>query len=319
MAFGLLAATVLPVFGFIAIGYLTIVLRVLREEVADHLSNFVFTLGIPLLLIRAIGTMELPDISPWPFWGVYFSSVLINIAIGVVITERAFKRDARAGVIGGMSASFSNLVMVGLPLMTQAFGEQGLVTAFFLISVHLPFMMTVSALLIEVAEYRDGSAAGRLNLFAAVGRVARQLIKNPLVIGILIGVAVRVTGLPIVGVPRTLVDGLADTAIPLALVALGMALPRFGLRGTVAPAIVLSVVKLMVMPAVVYLLAVHVVALPPLPAAVLVLSAACPTGVNAYLIANRFQTGLALSANTITLTTAGSIVSFMFWLALVVE
>ncbi len=312
-------STVFPIFGFIAIGYLSITLRLLRDEVADHLSTFVFTLAVPLLLIRAIGTMQLPDVSPWPFWGIYFASVLLNIAIGVVLTERLFKRDARAGVIGGMSASFSNLVMVGLPLVTQAFGEQGLVTAFMLISVHLPFMMTVSALLIEVAEYRDGSAAGRLNVFGAVAKVVRQLLRNPLIIGILIGVAVRIVGLPIVGVPRTLVDGLAETAIPLALVSLGMTLPRYGLRGNVAPAVVLSVVKLLVMPAIVYVLVFHVFALPPLPAAVLVLSAACPTGVNAYLIANRFQTGLALSANTITLTTAASVVSFVLWLAIVID
>ncbi|RAI03857.1 hypothetical protein DLJ53_05140 [Acuticoccus sediminis] len=317
MALGLLASTILPVFGFIGIGYLTIVLRVLRDETADHLSNFVFTLGVPLLLIRAIGTMQLPDVSPWPFWGVYFSSVLINIGLGMLVTERIFKRDARAGVIGGMSASFSNLVMVGVPLVSRAYGDEGLVTAFLLISVHMPFMMTVSALLIEVAEYRDGSAAGRLDFFGAIKRVVRQLLRNPLIIGILIGTAVRLTGLPIVGVPRALVDGLANTAIPLALVSLGMSLPRYGLRGHVMPAIVLSALKLLVIPSVVYVLAFHVAGMPPLPAAVLVLAAACPTGVNAYLIAVRFQTGLALSANTITLTTAASIISFTLWLTIV--
>ena len=319
MQLDLLASTVLPVFGFIGIGYLSIAFRILRDESSDHVSNFVFTLGVPLLLVRAIGTMELPDVSPWPFWGTYFSAVLIHIAIGILVTEKIFKRDARAGVIGGMSASFSNLVMVGVPLVTQAFGEAGLVTIFMLVAVHLPFMMLVSAILIEVAEYRDGAAAGRVNVFAALKRVVRQLLRNPLVIGILVGLAIRVTGLPLVGVPRRLVDGLAETAIPLALVALGMSLNRYGIRGHVGPAIVLGIGKLMVLPGIVYVLAIHVVGLPPLPSAVLVLGAACPTGVNAYLIASRFQTGLALSANTITLTTAASILSFTLWLSLLVD
>ncbi|ORE92986.1 auxin efflux carrier [Stappia sp. 22II-S9-Z10] len=317
MAFADLLATVLPVFGFIAIGALTIKLGWLKDETADHLSNFVFTLCIPLLFIRAIGTMEFPQISPWPFWGTYFSAVIVHIGIGIGLTERVFKRDARAGVIGGMSSSFSNLVMVGVPLVTQAFGEEGLVTIFMLIAVHLPFMMFISAALIEIAELRDGSAAGRVRILPAIARVVRQLLRNPLIIGILIGVAIRLTGLPVTGIPRRLVDGLAETGIPLALVALGMSLPRFGLSGNVAPAVVLGLAKLMLLPGIVYLSGTYIVGLPPLPVAVLVVAAACPTGVNAYLIAARFQTGLALSANTITLTTAGSIATFSFWLMLV--
>lgn len=319
MPLGQLLETVLPVFGFIAIGYLIIAAGLLRSETCDHVSNFVFTVGVPALLIRSVGTLAMPDISPWPFWAVYFSGVGIITGIGVLITERLFKRDARAGVIGGMSASFSNTVMVGVPLVTAVFGPSGQVLMFVLIAVHLPVMMFVSAFLIEIAEYRDGSAAGRLRFGAAIMRVCRSMMRNPMIIAILIGAFIRLTGVPIVGVPLRLVDGFAETAIPLALTALGMSLYRYGVSGNVRPAIVLGIVKLMVMPAVVYVLAVYVAGLSPLATSVLVLAAACPTGVNAYLIANRFQTGLALSANTITLTTAVSMLTFTLWLAVLVD
>lgn len=316
MSLDALLSIVLPVFGFIAIGYLVIAIRLVPAATGDAVAAFVFAVAIPVLLFRSLGTLDLPPGSPWPFWLVYFLGAAIVLAAGIVLTERVFGRDARAGVIGGLSAAYSNTVMVGLPVMDRAFGEAGLMTGFLLVGVHLPVFMAVSAVLIEVAEHRDGTAAGPVRLGSALLRVARVLLRNPLILAILAGAAFRATGLPLEGIPRTLIDSIAETAIPLALMSLGMTLHRYGIQGNVRPAIVLSLVKLIAMPAVVYVLAVHVLPLPPLVAAVAVIGAACPTGVNAYLIAGRFQTGLALSANTITLTTAASLLTYTLWLSL---
>lgn len=306
---------VLPVFIFIGIGYGLIALKLLPEQSGDALSSFVFLLPMPVLLFTAIATLDLPTVSPWPFWGAYFLSATIVFALGILITEFVFKRDARAGVIGGVSAAYANLVMVGVPVVNLALGEAGLVTIFMLIAIHLPFMMTASAILIEVAEARDRKKTEGIRLGAALLRVVKSLLRNPLVVAIFLGALFRLLQIEIGGVAETVLDRLADTAIPLALLSLGMALHKYGIHGNVRPAIVLSVVSLFVLPAIVYLTA-TLFGLPPLARAVLVLGAACPTGINAYLIAGRFQTGLALSANTITITTAVSLLTFTMWLAL---
>jgi predicted permease len=49
----------------------------------------------------------------------------------------------------------------------------------------------------------------------------------------------------------------------------------------------------------------------------IVIAAACPTGVNAYLVATRFNTGQALASSAITLTTAIAVVTVAFWLHVV--
>ncbi|MEM7695085.1 MAG: AEC family transporter [Pseudomonadota bacterium] len=300
---------VLPVFCFIGIGYLVVATRLLGESVADGLAAFVFVVPVPLLLFRATATLDVPDFNPWPFWGAYFAGAALNTVIGVLVV-RLFGRDGRTSVIGGMSAAFANTVMVGMPLVATAYGEAGLVVVLTLIAVHLPIMMAVSAVMIEVAE----GAGGRIGM--ALRRVALGLVKNPMIVAIAAGLLYRATGLPLGGMPRTVIDAVAETAIPLALMALGMSLHRYGVRGTVAPAAVLSIAKLLIMPAVVYLLGTTVFDLPPIALAVAVTVAAAPTGANAYLIATRFQTGLALSANTITLTTAVAVVSLGFWISL---
>lgn len=286
----------------------------LNADRAAAVSEFTFAVAVPVLLFRAIGTLQFPEASPLPYWAAYFTGAFITVGLAILITEKVFGRDARAGVIGGMSASFSNTVMVGVPVLAKAFGEEGLVIAFILVSLHLPVMMTLSAVLIEVAEVRDGGRTDRVQYFAILKRVAGNLAKNPLVIGLACGFAFRLSGLPLTGIPADMIDTLSDLAIPLALISLGMALRGYGLSGNIRPALLLSALKLLVMPAIIYVLAVHVFQLSPLATAGAIVFAACPTGVNAYLIAGRFQTGLALSANTITLTTVLSAATFTFWL-----
>lgn len=302
---------VLPVFGFIALGYVTVAARLVPAAATEGLTAFVFTVAVPLLLFRALGTLALPEVSPWPFWGAYFAGAAVNLAAGILVTRRVFGRDARAGVIGGLCAAYGNIVMVGIPLVNQAFGEAGLVTILVLVAIHLPVMMVVSAILIETADLGHGP-----RLLPTAARIARELIRNPLIVGILAGGAFRLTGLPLTGPARTVIDGIAGTATPLALVTLGMTLNRYGIRGNVRPAIVLGALKLVLMPAIVYVFAVEVFALPPLAAAVAVVTAACPTGANAFLIATRFDTGHALSANAITLTTVASLATLTVALAL---
>lgn len=309
-----LYAIVLPVFSFIAIGYGVIWTGYLTPERAEAVSDFTFAIAVPVLLFRSLGTLELPEASPLPYWAAYFLGAFVTLALGIVITERVFGRDARAGVIGGLCASYSNTVMVGIPVLTQAFGDDGLVIGFVLVGPHLPIMMALSAILIEVSELRDGTRTGRVRIGPLLLRVLRNLLRNPLVIAMVLGIAFRFTGLPLEGIPRNVVDRIGDIAIPLALISLGMSLRGYGVSGNVRPALVLGALKLFAMPAIVYVLAVHVFDLGPLATAGAIVCAACPTGVNAYLIAARFQTGLALSANTITLTTVASVVSFTLWL-----
>ena len=46
-------------------------------------------------------------------------------------------------------------------------------------------------------------------------------------------------------------------------------------------------------------------------------AAACPTGVNAYVVAARFRTGEALASNVITISTGLAVVSMTLWLTVI--
>jgi len=311
-----LFGVILPVFGLIGIGYFAVAVGLIGDQIGDALGEFVFTISLPLLLFRTLSTAGWPEVSPWPFWLTYFAGVALVWTLATLIVRRGFKRDARAGVVAGISASYSNLVLLGIPVVNQAFGEEGLVIILVLVTIHLAVMMTVSAIHTEIAAHQDGLSKEGLNILIVARRVVIALAKNPIIIGTLGGVAYNATGLPFDGVPRVLIDRIADIAIPCALLALGMALKRYGVSGSIMPALWLTGLKVLVLPITVYLIARYVAHMPPLYVAVATIGATCPTGVNAYLIATRVGTGHALSATTITLSTAASLFMMGFWLTI---
>ncbi len=304
---------VLPVFALIGIGYLSARSRLLDASIGDALGDFVFTIAIPVLIFRTLATSSLDDVSPWGFWFAYFSGVAVVWTLGTIVVRRLFKREARAGVIGGISAGFANTVLVGIPLVTALYGEDGLVPIFVLISIHLPLLTVVCALLMERAAVQDGTGSGR-SVAAILGTVVRNLIGNPIVIGILAAAAWRLAGLPVSGLLADVLSKIAAAAVPVALFSLGMSMVHYGVRGNLAPAVILSALKTLVMPAVVYVIAAKVVHLPPMWVGVATLTAACPTGVNAFLFANRYGTGHAISANSITFTTAAAVFTTALWM-----
>jgi predicted permease len=304
---------VLPVFGLIGIGYAAAAARILPEGGDQALADFCYNIAIPLLIFKVVATADFSDGSPWALWAAYYAVFALMWATGTFLVRRLFRRDARAGLVAGISSSYGNVLLVGVPLILSAYGSHGTAAITLLIAIHLPIMMTVSAILIERALIVDGLSDGT-HARAIAGNVARSLLLNPVILGLFAGFLWRLTGLPIAGPGGTVVDRLGDVAATVALVSVGMNLRKYGIHGNVRPALIVGFLKLILMPALVLLLVVHVFTLPEIWAKAIVLAAACPTGVNAYVVASRFRTGEALSSNAITLTTALAVVTTALWL-----
>ncbi|MGN6144252.1 MAG: AEC family transporter [Mesorhizobium sp.] len=306
-----LTATVLFVFGLVALGYLSGRTGYLKAETGEGVAEFAVNVAMPLLLFRTMLKADFHGAAPWAFWGAYFSAVAVTWVVGHLLVTRVFGRDARVGVVGGVSSAFSNLVLLGIPFVLGVFGTPGFEVLSLLVSVHLPTMILASIVLFELFGPKSD---GRVHFSRVLRVFARRVFSNPLVIGILAGWIWRVTGLPLPALAERLVEALAGVAGPVALFAMGLGLCRFGISGTIRPAMALSALKLFLMPAAALATA-WLFGLPPLTAKVAVLAAALPAGVNSYLIASQFGTGQALASNQMTLTTALAVVTTSFWLA----
>jgi predicted permease len=105
---------------------------------------------------------------------------------------------------------------------------------------------------------------------AALRRFAWNMVTNPILLGFLLGLLARASGLSLGGIPKQVVDMIAASAVPCALFALGLALHRYGVAGDIGLSTIISALKLMLLPLVVWLLARYVFALDPVYAGVAV-------------------------------------------------
>lgn len=307
-----LVETVLFVFGLVALGYLSGATGYLRTETGDALSEFAIGVALPLLLFRTMIGADFHGSAPWSLWATYFIAVTVAWTAGHLVTTRIFGRDGQAGVVGGVSSAFSNLVLLGIPFMLGVFGQEGFEILSLIVSVHLPTMMMASIILFEMFGPRRSEP---MHPLVIIRDFLRKILTNPLIIGILAGLAWRATGVPMPSLATRFVDALANIAGPVALFAMGLGLRKFGISGNIKPALALSGLKLLLMPAVALGFA-WLFGLPPLSAKVAVAAASLPSGVNSYLIATQFGTGQALASNQMTIATACAVVTTAFWLTI---
>jgi predicted permease len=291
---------VLPVFGLIGIGYLARRFDVLSDRTGDGLSAFVFTLAVPCLIFRTLMRAEIPTVQPWGYWISYFAAVAVVWGLAMVAARIAGLSGTPA-VVAGFSAGQANTVLIGVPMILKAYGEEGAVPLFLLIAVHLPVTMTLATLL---AEGRRASPLG----------LVRQLLIHPIIIGVIAGSALRPAAGFVPDPAWQVVDLIASAAVPCSLISMGIALRRYGLEAGWRLPGVITALKLIIHPLVVLVLATQVFDMPRAWAGVAVLFAACPTGINAYLFAQRYGEGVALSSTTIALSTGLALVTIVVWL-----
>lgn len=295
---------ILPIFGLIGIGYLLRYFNILGDRTGEGLSDFVFTVAIPALIIKTLTGAALPAVQPWGYWFSYFAGVAVVWALAMIAASRFFGLPHMDSVIAGFTASQANTVLVGIPMILEAFGEEGAVPLFLLIAIHLPIMVSVATLLVE------GRNANLLG-------VLKKLSHNPIVIAIIFGGILKLSGVAPGGPIKILLDSIAQAAVPCALIAMGIALRRYGIEYGIALPGIISALKIIVHPLIVYLLVTHVFTMPRAWAGVAVLFASCPCGVNAYLFAERYRTSIGLTSSSIALSTllsAGTAVFWLWWL-----
>lgn len=296
---------VAPVFGLILVGYALARTGILSESAGSGLAEFVFTAAVPALLFRMMVTAEAAEgASPFALWGAYYFAAAAVWITASFATAFILRRPVRDGASISMGATFGNIVMLGIPLAIDRFGAEAATPIAIIVSISSPLMWFVATLQIEMATEREAVTWG-----AQIKGLFVSLAKNPLIIGLVAGLVWRWTGLGLHPIPDKMISLLGQAAIPGSLVALGLSLTGFRLQGQVPTVLLICALSLVLFPALVWVLAFHVFALPPVWAGVAVLFSACPPGANAFLFASRYEAAQGSVSAAVALGTVLSIVS----------
>lgn len=300
--------TVIPVFLVLGAGYASVRLGWLKAEMSEYLNAYAVRLAVPMLLFRAMYGLDFSTAFYPPMLAGFYAGALAAFVAGIVLARKVWKRRPGEAVAVGFCAMFSNTVLLGVPIISRAYGEDVLTPAFGIISLHAPCLYAVGMLTMELSR-RDGRP-----LSQALAAAARSILANPLMIGVVCGAALNFAGRPLPEFATAAVEMIADSAIPVALVGMGAALTRYAVRAEVAESLVVSLLSLIAHPLIALVLTHHVMDLPHEYVRAAVLIAAMPPGMNVYIFALMYDRAVALSASAVLIATTLSIATISAWL-----
>lgn len=296
---------VAPVFAIVALGWIAATRRMIDEAGFKGLNGFTFNLAAPALLFAG-GT------SPHQGGGmaalVFFAGSVAIFALGVAIARRGLGKDLGAASLFALNAAFGNTVMMGIPLIVAAYGQEGLVVLISILALHSMVLLSLATVVAEIG----------LNATASWTRVLRATVlgvaRNPVVMTVLVAFIWHLLDIPVPGPMRRTLELLGAAAPGTALFCLGASLTGFRAAGAMQEVAWLSVLKLLAMPALVWGLCLAF-GLGPLETAVAVTTAALPTGANAFLLARRYAIGAEASGATVLVSTLLSVATLTVVLA----
>lgn len=295
------ATAALPVFALILTGWLAARWSVLGPAATDALNRYVAYLSLPALLFRAMAQADLGQMS-WQF----VLSVAGGIAITFGVTCWISRRHGIALTdlsIQGLAASYANAGYMGIPLCLALLGPDSLPPAIICTLLTACVLFGVAIALIELDQHRDHS------LGATLLKVARALIRNPLLIAPMLGLAWALSGLVLpVGIDHY-VELLGASASPCALVTIGLFLAQTERGGDHRVVSKLVAAKLLLHPAATAVFVFLIFPIPPLWAWSAVLMSALPIGTGPFMLAKLYARDAHASSRAILVSTVLSVVT----------
>lgn len=307
----------------VALGWVVGRLRWLGDEAADParvLSNAAFFLFSPALFFRTTARIDLAHL-PWAILAAFFGPV-VAVMLGVYAWQRVMRErrglPVAAPAVRAIAATFGNSVQIGIPLAAGLFGDVGLGLHLTIVSVHALALLLVCTALVELDLARARAEPGA-GLTPVLLGTLRNAVLHPVVLPVLLGLGWNALGLPLPEAADEVLRVLGSAVVPLCLTLIGMSLAYLGLPKSLHGAIVTSLIKLLLQPALALVVAHWGFGLHGLPLAVLVMLAALPAGSNAMMFAQRYRALEAEVTAANVLTTLAFVLTAPLWLMVLAQ
>jgi malonate transporter len=293
------AALILPVFAVIVTGWAAGYVGYVSRDLADGLIHFAYNIAMPALLVVTIAQEPARSLLAWRFLAAFGGGSLICFVFVFAFARALSGRGLAGPAMQGWAASMTNL--------QATYGPRAVLPAA-IATVFVAVVMFPAAVILQELDAGDSLGSG-----VAPAKLARRVILNPMVLSTLIGVAWSALGIPMPGPVGAYLRILADALTSCALFAIGLGLSIQGLRANFGRAATLTVVKLVIMPLIVFGLAVAL-GLEPLYLIAAVICAAVPTAKTVYILAGEYHCEEPLVAATVSMTTLWSIGTLIVWI-----
>jgi len=281
------------------------------QDPARVLGSAAFYIFVPALLFRTAARIDFVAL-PWRTLAAFFGPAVLMMLAVYASQRRGAGPHGAAPSVRAISATFGNSVQIGIPMAAALFGEAGLAIHITVVSLHALVMLSVVTTLVELDLARE---SGRTSLRQTLLLTLRNTVIHPVVLPVLAGLLFNAAAFSLPAAVDEALQLLASAVVPLCLVLIGLSLAYYGLGKRWRGAVGVLLVKLLVLPALVLVVAHGLFGLAGLPLAVVVMMAAVPVGSNALIFAQRYATLEAETTGSIVLSTLAFGLTAPLWLA----
>ncbi len=296
----------LPIFIMMMLGYFLRRIGLVTQKFADAANTFVFKICLPLVLFDDLYQMDIAAAWDGGFVAFCAAATLGSIALCWLVS-RAFGKQPWRGEF--IQASYrSGAAFLGIAFLLSIYGEAG--AAPLMVIGAVPIYNVSAVVILELM--RPGKVDRGVSP-ELIRSTIRGIVTNPIILGIVAGVAWSLLCIPMPQVLGTAVADIGGIATPLGLIALGAS---FSFRRAFAvgtPSIVASAIKLA---------GLELVFLPMALAAgytgqklvAVMMMLGLPSTVSGYVMARNMGYEGAVNSSVVMLTTLLSSATITFWL-----
>lgn len=232
-----------PVFAIIGLGYVTTRRGLFTQQDMRVFGKMVINISLPALVFNAVATRAIAEVFDPAYIAAYALGTLLVVAAGLVWFRRAQGLGLTRAAYCTMGTACSNSGYMAFPMMLLAYPDAA--ARSLAMNVIVENLLIIPICLTCMALGRDRAGAG---LGPVIWMVLRDLFRRPLILGLLAGLAVSLSGIALPEAVARLSSLLAMAAGPVALMVIGGSLAGLNMRGTRALAAQVVAGKLFVMP-----------------------------------------------------------------------
>lgn len=308
----------MPIFLIIVLGWVLMKLGLFTKEFTRVADKYVFKVALPVLLFKDIATADIRSDFDLAF--VLFCMITTTIMFLAVwgLSYVFLKDKTMVGAFAQASVRGSAAVL-GIAFINNIYGNSGMAPLMIVSAVPLYNILSVIILTFsadmgkEIVPGPEKTAAQKAEDSSAVKRACLNILKNPIIIGIFLGLPFSLLGIAIPTIPLKAVTSISQTATPVALLVVGAGFEGAKAVKKIRPTLAAAFIKLVLLPLIFFPFAIGFGFRGSELVAILVMLGS-PTTVTCYIMAKNMGNDEVLSSSIVVTATLLSSLTLTGWI-----
>lgn len=282
-------------------------LNYIHDYWSKAINEYALKIGLPILIFSSLSKTSFSFQTEIPL--ILSNSLIVLIGFAIIIAlSKIFKLKEKTSLTLFICLTFGNIAYLGIPVLTQVYGNETLPQISLLIAVYFFWIFTIG---IGYLEYNknNGNKDFLKNLLI-------NLFKKPLIIAIILGIIFGAFNIEIPAILNKPIDMISTSVTPIVLLVIGLFIggSKFGKASEWAFVFLFCVITLIILPAIFYFI-LKLFSFNPSNFSISIIELAMPSAITPFALADEYNLNKKFIAHSIVLSTILSILTLPFWMS----